>query len=125
MRRDRDLLPKCSEPLDAPFGGIAGDQRAVDGTDRDSGDPIRLQLGLGQRGIYTGLVRAECAAALQQQRDAFERGRRAGTRRRFAAIAAMAAEESWSMMNLLILVTMWAAARARPSLLIDQAWASA
>jgi hypothetical protein len=28
------------------------------------------------------------------------------------AIAAMAAEESWSMMNLLLLVTMWAAACA-------------
>jgi hypothetical protein len=40
------------------------------------------------------------------------------------AIAAIAAEESWSMMNLLLWL-LCGPQRARPSLLIDQAWASA
>jgi hypothetical protein len=74
MRLGRDLLPELSELLNAPLGRIACDQRTVDRTDRNAADPIRLKLGLGQRGIYAGLVRAECAAALQQQRDAFEWG---------------------------------------------------
>jgi hypothetical protein len=56
----RGALPAISAPLMAPI--------------EMAGDPIRLQLGLGQRGIYAGLVGAECTAALQKQRDAFERG---------------------------------------------------
>jgi hypothetical protein len=51
--------------------GVDRNQRVVDCTDRDAGDPIRLQLSFRQHGIDIGLVGTECAAALPQ-RDTFE-----------------------------------------------------
>ena len=38
------------------------------------GDPVRVQVGLGQRLVDAALVGAERAAALQEQGDAFEVG---------------------------------------------------
>jgi hypothetical protein len=68
------VLPKCPELLDAPLRRIPRDERAVNRTDRDAGNPIRLQFSLRECGIYAGLVGAECTAALQQQSNAIERG---------------------------------------------------
>ena len=65
-------LPEFAQPLDAPFRRIAGDQRRVDRADRNARDPVGMQIGLGQRLIDAGLIRAERAAALQQQGDPFE-----------------------------------------------------
>ena len=55
------------------FGASPGDDRRIDGADRDSGNPIGMQIGLGQRLINTRLIGAERAAALKQQRDLFKR----------------------------------------------------
>ena len=46
--------------------------RGVDRADRDAGDPVGMEIGLGQRLVDAGLVGAERAAALQHQGDAFE-----------------------------------------------------
>jgi hypothetical protein len=59
--------------LDPPLGRIAGDQCRVDRADRNSGDPIGVQTGLGQGLIGTALVGAEGTTALQQQGDPLER----------------------------------------------------
>ena len=55
------------------LGALPGDQRRVDRADRDSGDPIRMEVRFGEGLVNASLIGAECAAALQQQRDAFER----------------------------------------------------
>ena len=56
------------------FGRVAGDQGGVDRADGYARDPVRVQVGLGQRLVDAGLVGAESAAALQEQGDAFEVG---------------------------------------------------
>src|SRR5262249_1325172 len=65
-RRNRDRLPKLAQRVDPLFRRIAGEDRRVDGADRDSGNPIGMQVGLGQRLINTSLVGAKRAAALKQ-----------------------------------------------------------
>ena len=45
---------------------------AVDGADRDAGDPVGMQVRLGERLIDAGLVGAERAATLQQQHGLLE-----------------------------------------------------
>ena len=42
------MLSECPELLDAPLGRVPSDQRAVDRTNRDACDPIRLQPGFLQ-----------------------------------------------------------------------------
>src|SRR5262249_43476058 len=72
-RRSRDRAPKLAQRVDATLRRIAGNDRGIDGADRDSGNPIRMQISLGQRLVNTRLIGAERAAALKQQRDLFER----------------------------------------------------
>jgi hypothetical protein len=60
-------VPELAQPVDPVLGRVAGDQRGIDGADRDAGDPVRLQLGLAERGIHAGLVGTERPAALQHQ----------------------------------------------------------
>ena len=48
---------------------IARDQAGIDGADRGADDPVRLDAGLVQRLIDTGLIGAERTAALQHQDD--------------------------------------------------------
>ena len=64
-------LPQLPDPV---FGRIAGDQGGVDRPDGYARDPVRLNVGLGQRLIDAGLVGTERAAALQEQCDAIEVG---------------------------------------------------
>jgi hypothetical protein len=71
-RRSRDRVPKLAQRINATLRRIAGDDRRIDGADRDSGNPIGMQIGLGQRLINASLIGAERAAALEQQRDLFE-----------------------------------------------------
>ena len=49
------------------FARVAGDDRGIDGADRDACDPFRLEIKMAQRLIGAGLIGAERAAALQNQ----------------------------------------------------------
>jgi len=51
---------------------VAHNDGRVDGADGNAGDPIWMQVRLGQRFIDPSLIGAECAALLQQESDAFE-----------------------------------------------------
>ena len=65
--RRRHHLPEFLQALDALLALIAGDDRGVDGADRDAGDPFRLEIEVTQGLIGAGLIGAERAAALQDQ----------------------------------------------------------
>ena len=67
-----DGFPELAQLLDAPFRWIAGDQCRVDGPDRNTRDPVRVQVGFGQSLIDAGLIGAERSTALQQQDDTLE-----------------------------------------------------
>ena len=67
-----DALPEPAQFFDARFRRIPGNDRAVDGTDRDASNPIGINASPSQRFVNSGLIGAERAAALQHQRDAFE-----------------------------------------------------
>jgi hypothetical protein len=71
-RRFRDGFPECPQHIDAPLRRIAGDQRGIDRADGNAGNAVRMEIGLGQRLIDAGLVGAQGAAALKQQRNAPE-----------------------------------------------------
>jgi len=43
-----DALPECTQLVDARFRRIAGDQRRIDGANRDARDPVGMKIGLGQ-----------------------------------------------------------------------------
>jgi len=47
----------ASQLVDARFRRIAGDQRRIDGADRDARDPVGMKIGLGQCLINPGLIR--------------------------------------------------------------------
>src|SRR5262249_6515898 len=69
----RDLLPKGAQLFEPRLGCVAGDQGRIDRANRNSGDPIGMQVRLGQPLIDAGLEGAERAAPLQYQSDAVER----------------------------------------------------
>jgi len=69
----RDLLPKSAQLSEPRLGRVAGDQGRIDRANRNSGDPIGMQVRLGQSLIHAGLEGAERAAPLQYQCDAVER----------------------------------------------------
>src|SRR5262249_10438572 len=58
-RRSRDRAPKLAQRVDATLRRIAGNDRGIDGADRDSGNPIGMQISLGQRLVNTRLIGAE------------------------------------------------------------------
>ena len=64
-----DRVPEFLEPFQPALRWVAGDDRGVDGADRDADHPIRFQPGLMQRLVDAGLIGAERAAALQDQAD--------------------------------------------------------
>jgi hypothetical protein len=68
----RDLLPKSAQLFEPRLGCIAGDQRRIDRADRNSGNPIGMQVRLGQPLIHAGLKGTERSAPLQHQGDAVE-----------------------------------------------------
>ncbi len=67
-----DLVPKRAQLVETSFRRVAGDQGRVDGADGNSGDPVRLQVRLGQTLIDAGLESPQRAAALQEQGNALE-----------------------------------------------------
>ena len=75
-RGGADGLPEFPQPRDALFRRVAGDQRRIDGANRNAGDPIGMQIGLRQSLIDARLIGPESAAALQDKSDTFERGTR-------------------------------------------------
>ena len=60
--------------VDALVRRVAGDDRGIDGADRDAGDPFGLEIDGAQRLIGAGLIGAERAAALQNQHTLRLRG---------------------------------------------------
>ncbi len=77
--RRRHHLPEFLEAIDALVGLVAGDDRGIDGADRDARDPFRFEPGAAQRLKGAGLIGAERAAALQHQ-HALRFGGRGGRR---------------------------------------------
>jgi len=69
----RDLLPEGAQLFEPCLRGVAGDQGRIDRANRNSGDPIGMQVCLGEPLIHAGLEGAERAATLQYQGDAVER----------------------------------------------------
>ena len=67
-----DLLPKGAQLFEPCLGWVARDQRRVDGADRNSGHPVRMQVCLGEGLIHASLKGPECAPSLQHQSDAVE-----------------------------------------------------
>src|SRR5215217_4584904 len=68
----RYLRPKLAKPVNAGFGRIARNNRSVDRSNRNAGNPIRMDVGFGQGLVDASLVCPQSAAALQQQRNAVE-----------------------------------------------------
>ena len=68
-RRRGDAVPEFLQPRDAMLRRVAGDDGGVHRPDGDAGDPVRRVFGCRERLIHPGLVAAERAAALQDQRD--------------------------------------------------------
>ena len=67
-----DLLPEGAQLRD-PLGRLVSrDDGGVDGADGDAGDPVGIDVGLGERLVDPGLVGPERTSALQHQRDTFE-----------------------------------------------------
>ena len=64
-----DLLPEGAQSIEPLFARVAGDDRGIDRADGDARHPIRLDIGFVQRFVDAGLIRAERAAALKNQRD--------------------------------------------------------
>src|SRR5580704_7765345 len=71
-RFGRDTLPKRTQLSDACFGGVASNQRPIDGSDRDAGDPVGMNICSGQCFIDAGLIGAKCTAPLEDQCDVLE-----------------------------------------------------
>jgi hypothetical protein len=67
------MRPKFPQPIDAGIGRVAGDDGGVDRTDRDTGNPVRMDVGFRERLVDTALICPESTAALQQQGNALER----------------------------------------------------
>ena len=72
-RVQRHLRPKLAEPVNPGVRRIAGDDRGIDRSDRNAGDPVWMDVGFGQGLVDASLVGPQGAAALQQQGDAIER----------------------------------------------------
>ena len=65
-------FPERAQPFDPLFRGIARDQGRIDSADRDAGDPIRLDIGFGERLVDASLIGAQRTPALQDESNTFE-----------------------------------------------------
>lgn len=77
--------PECVQPLKSVLWLVSGYKTRVDGADRGPDDPVRLDPGLLQRLIHTGLVGSQCTASLQHENDLARQ------------LAGDGARESWRM----------------------------
>jgi hypothetical protein len=75
--------------LQPSLGRVAGDDRAVDGADRHAREPVRQVALLVQGLVHAGLVGAERATALEDQRDPLASLRPAGRARLRRAVLAV------------------------------------
>jgi hypothetical protein len=66
QRRGTHRFPEFAQPGDALLGRITGDNCRIDSADRNSRNPIRMQVGFGERLIDSGLIGAKRTAALHQ-----------------------------------------------------------
>ncbi len=64
--RRRHHLPEFLQPRHPPGRFVAGDDRGIDGADRDAGDPFRLEARVAERLEGTGLIGAERPAAPEE-----------------------------------------------------------
>jgi hypothetical protein len=71
--RLKSLRPKLAQPIDSRMGRIACNNGTIDGSDRDAGDPVRMDIGFRERFIDAALISPERTPALQQQGNALER----------------------------------------------------
>ena len=65
-----DQIPELAQPTQTVLGCIAGDDRRINRADGHAGHPVRFDPGLVHCLINTGLVGAERAAALEDERNA-------------------------------------------------------
>jgi hypothetical protein len=72
-RVQRHLRPKFAKPVNTGIGGIARDNCSVNRSNRNSGNPIGMDVGFGQGLVDASLVGPQSTAALQEQRYAIER----------------------------------------------------
>jgi hypothetical protein len=63
----RNHFPEFLEAADPLFARVAGNDRGIDGADRDAGNPFGLEIVVTQRLIGAGLIGTERAAALQNK----------------------------------------------------------
>jgi len=61
--------PEFLQPVEAMLGLVAGDQAGIDGADRGTDDPVRLDPAFVERLIDPRLVGAERTAALEHEDD--------------------------------------------------------
>ncbi len=66
-QRQTESVPEGLEFGDAIFRGIAGNDRRIDGADRDAGDPVGPNALGVQHFVDAGLIGAQGAAALQNK----------------------------------------------------------
>jgi hypothetical protein len=67
--RSGDRAPEFAQRIDATLRRIAGDDRRIDGANRDSGNPIGMQISFGQGLVNACLIGAERAAAAALRRN--------------------------------------------------------
>jgi hypothetical protein len=63
------VRPKFPELIKAPVGRIARDDAGIDGADRRTNDPVRLDFGFVQGLVDAALIGAKRAATLQHQNN--------------------------------------------------------
>jgi len=63
----RHAIPKGSQAFDALLRWIAGDDRGIDGADRDTRDPAGHLAGLRKSLVSSGLIGTERSAALEHE----------------------------------------------------------
>ena len=73
VRAGGNAFPKRAQLINASLGRIARNQSAIDSADGDAGYPVRMDAGLCQCLVHSGLVGPERTAALQNQGDALKR----------------------------------------------------
>src|SRR5690606_13844872 len=67
-------VPELAQTLYLALGGIARNNRRVQGANRNAGQTVGLDSGFQQSLVHTGLIGSQGAASLQYQGDSLVRG---------------------------------------------------